>query len=120
MAHLICAAECAQGASTVTIRITTADPSRPTDAALLAVGVLLSSPYFLGMGGVVTLDVPRPDAPPLISRPNRRDYTSAEPGPDSGPEVIHFVPRGDSPSNTPMVLVANEVSGTVTFYEASR
>ena len=28
-----------------------------TDAALLAVGVLLSSPYFLGMGGVVTLDM---------------------------------------------------------------
>ncbi|HRA23477.1 MAG TPA: glycosyltransferase family 39 protein [Usitatibacteraceae bacterium] len=27
------------------------------DAALLAVGVLLSSPYFLGMGGVVTLDM---------------------------------------------------------------
>jgi 4-amino-4-deoxy-L-arabinose transferase-like glycosyltransferase len=27
------------------------------DAALLAVGVLLSSPYFLGLGGVVTLDM---------------------------------------------------------------
>lgn len=27
------------------------------EAALLAVGVLLSSPYFLGMGGVVTLDM---------------------------------------------------------------
>ena len=28
-----------------------------TDSALLAVGVLLSSPYFLGLGGVVTLDM---------------------------------------------------------------
>lgn len=28
-----------------------------TDAALLALGALLSSPYFLGMGGVVTLDM---------------------------------------------------------------
>jgi len=27
------------------------------DAALLAVGVLLSSPYFLGLGGIVTLDM---------------------------------------------------------------
>ncbi|HMN99933.1 MAG TPA: choice-of-anchor I family protein [Miltoncostaeaceae bacterium] len=86
----------------------------------VAVGKVSGRTYaFVGLerqGGVVTFDVTRPDAPSLISWTNRRDYTSAEPGPDSGPEVIHFVPRGDSPSNTPMVLVANEVSGTVTLY----
>jgi choice-of-anchor I-like protein len=86
----------------------------------VAVGKVSGRTYaFVGLerqGGVMTFDVTRPASPALISWANRRDHTLATPGPDAGAEVIHFVPRGESPSNTPLVLVANEASGTVTLY----
>jgi hypothetical protein len=37
-------------------------------------------------------------------------------GPDSGPEVIDFVPPGASPIDRPLVVVANEITGTVSIY----
>ncbi len=87
----------------------------------VAVGKVDGRTYaFVGLerqGGVITWDVTRPGGPSLVAWTNRRDYALDPPGPDSGPEVIHFVPRGESPSNAPLVLVANEVSGTVTLYE---
>jgi hypothetical protein len=86
----------------------------------VAVGKVEGRTYaFVGLerpGGVMTFDVTQPASPSLVAWNNRRDHTQESPGPDSGPEVIHFVPRGESPSNTPLVLVANEVSGTVTLY----
>jgi len=39
-------------------------------------------------------------------------------GPDSGPEVIDFVPAGQSPTGSDLVVVANEITGTVSIYAA--
>lgn len=78
---------------------------------------------FVGLeriGGFVTFDVTDPRSPALVGWANNRDYAASPPGPDSGPEVVHFIGRRDSPTRAPLVMVANEVSGTVTFYQASR
>jgi hypothetical protein len=37
-------------------------------------------------------------------------------GPDSGPEVVRFVAAKDSPTGKPMLVVANEISGTVNLW----
>ncbi len=36
--------------------------------------------------------------------------------PDSGPEVIDFVPAGQSPTGRPLIAVPNETSGTVSLW----
>lgn len=88
----------------------------------VAVGQVRGRTYaFVGLervGGVIVFDVTDPTAPALVEWVDRRDFTQAPdaPGQDSGPEVIHFVAAGDSPTRAPMVTVSNEVSGTVTFY----
>ena len=41
-----------------------------------------------------------------------RDYLTTRPA-DLGPEGVRFVPASDSPSGRPLLLVTNEISGTV-------
>ena len=41
-----------------------------------------------------------------------RDYLNTRPA-DLGPEGVRFVPASDSPSGRPLLLVTNEISGTV-------
>lgn len=88
----------------------------------VAVGEIDDRTYaFVGLertGGFMVFDVSRPDAPTLVQWANNRDYTRTPVGPDSGPEVLHFIDDDESPTGKPLVTVANEVSGTVTFYEA--
>jgi len=90
----------------------------------VAIGRIDGRTYaFVGLervGGFMVFDVSDPAAPALVQWANNRDYTRTPAGPDTGPEVIHFIDRDDSPTHRPMVTVANEVSGTVTFYEAAR
>jgi hypothetical protein len=76
---------------------------------------------FVGLeraGGFIVLDVTSPASPTFLQWANNRDYTTLPAGPDSGPEVLRFVDAKQSPGGRPTVIVANEVSGTVTFYEA--
>lgn len=90
----------------------------------VAVGRIGGRTYaFVGLervGGFMVFDVSDPAAPSLVQWANNRDYARTPAGPDSGPEVVHFIEGDDSPTGRPLVTVANEVSGTVTFYEASR
>ncbi len=90
----------------------------------VATGRIGSRTYaFVGMervGGFMVFDVSDPRAPALQQWANNRDYAADPVGPDSGPEVLRFVDAAGSPTRRPLVIVSNETTGTVTFYEASR
>lgn len=85
-----------------------------------AVMVLEGRPYgVIGLervGGVVVVDLGDPAEPVLVQYVNNRDFSSDPVGPDSGPEVIDVVAAADSPTGRTLVVVANEITGTVTIY----
>ncbi len=78
---------------------------------------------FVGMertGGIAVYDITDPHAPVFVDYANNRDFSVAdlstpEAG-DLGPEGILFVPAHDSPTRKPLLIVSNEISGTVTTY----
>ena len=69
-------------------------------------------------GGFVVLDVTDPANTSFVQYANSRDFTvnPTTTATDSGPEVVRFVPAGQSPSGKPLVVVSNEVSGTVSIW----
>ncbi|MEZ5079385.1 MAG: choice-of-anchor I family protein [Thermoleophilia bacterium] len=87
----------------------------------VAVGTVRGRSYaFVGLeriGGVMVLDVSKPDAPVFIDWVVNRDFTADPVGPDSGPEIIRFIDSSESPTRQSMLMVANEVSGTVSLYD---
>jgi hypothetical protein len=79
---------------------------------------------FVGLervGGVVVYDVSDPLDPSLVLYDiSTRDFSGdAEQGTagDLGPEGIRVVLARDSPIGVPLLIVANEVSGSVRIYE---
>ena len=93
----------------------------------VAIGKLYGRTYaFLGLeraGGIMVFDITHPETTRLVDYVNNAnpdgnlvDGTSG----DVGPEGLEFVAASDSPTGTPLLLVANEVSGTTTVYEISK
>jgi hypothetical protein len=77
---------------------------------------------FVGLeriGGVVVYDVTDPTRPEFIQYLVNRDFTKDPVGPDSGPEIVRFVRDIESPNGKPMLVVANELSGTVSLWGLS-
>jgi hypothetical protein len=76
----------------------------------VAVGRVGGTPYaFLGaerQGGIFAYDLSDPAGPAFSG------YVNTRPA-DLGPEGIAFVNGGDSPSGEPLLLVANELTGTL-------
>jgi hypothetical protein len=66
-------------------------------------------------GGVVVLNVNDPASPRLVQYINNRSLTAGTG--DQGPEGIVFVSAANSPTGTPLLLLANEVSSTVAVYQ---
>ena len=63
---------------------------------------------------------PRRASPVFVDYVNNRDFTvtdltSPEAG-DLGPEGVLFISEDDSPTRQPLLVVSNEISGTVTTY----
>ncbi len=90
----------------------------------VTVGVVDGVPYaFVGLeriGGVMVYDVSDPTEPHFIEYVNNRDFsvdTETESAGDIAPEGLKFVAGEESPTGTPLLLVANEVSGSTTIYE---
>ena len=69
------------------------------------------------VGGVLVYDITDPTQPVFQSWANNRIYGAGPVGPDSGPEGVVFAPSTSSPTGRPLLLVGNEISGTVTAYE---
>lgn len=90
----------------------------------LALGEIDGRTYaFLGLeriGGIMVFDITDPSEVSFVDYVNNRDFSgNAEDGTagDLGPEGIDFVPASKSPVGRPLLIVANEVSGTTTLYE---
>jgi len=67
---------------------------------------------FVGLervGGVMVFDLADPTAPAFV------DYLNTGPA-DLGPEGLTFVSAADSPTGVPLLIVANEVSATLSVY----
>jgi DNA-binding beta-propeller fold protein YncE len=87
----------------------------------VAVGQVGGKTYaFVGLeriGGVMVYDVTDPQAPVFQDYLVTRDFTKPVSESDSGPEVLRFVDARTSPTGTPMLVVANETSGTVNLWQ---
>lgn len=81
---------------------------------------------FIGLervGGIMIFDVTQPSRPRFVDYVNNRDFNGdPELGTagDLGPEGLAFVSRADSPIGAPLLIVANEVSGTTTAFRIQR
>lgn len=83
---------------------------------------------FIGLernGGVMVYDISVPTAPRFVEYVNPRDFTAdpevqlAEAG-DLGPEGLVYIPADQAPEGRPLLVVANEVSGTTTVFQIIR
>jgi len=96
----------------------------------LTLGTLGGRTYaFVGLeriGGVMIFDITDPADVSFVDYFNNRnfdaefdddDLTEFGIAGDLGPEGLEFVPAHESPNGAPLLLVANEVSGTTTVFE---
>ncbi len=100
--------------------------SKGCEPEALALGQIGNAIYaFIGlerMGGVMVYNISNPKKPIFIQYINNRnvnvkakkfgDITG-----DYGPEGMTFISKKDSPNGKPLLVVANEVSGSTTIYE---
>jgi hypothetical protein len=77
-------------------------------------------------GVVAVYDITDPRHASFVTYENNRDFAvSVEDGGDLaeagdlGPEDVTFIPAKDSPGWTPLVAMANEVSGTTTLFRVT-
>ncbi len=70
------------------------------------------------IGGVFVFGLDNPMNPEFIDYLNTRNDTTL--GGDLGPETVAFVKPQNSPDGVPYILVANEISGTVSVFEIQR
>jgi hypothetical protein len=85
----------------------------------IAVGQINGATYaFITLeriGGLMTYDITNPAAPTFVSYKNNRTLTGV--GGDLGPEGIIYISPANSPLSTGLVVMANEVSSTLSFYQ---
>jgi 2',3'-cyclic-nucleotide 2'-phosphodiesterase (5'-nucleotidase family) len=99
------------------------DDKGPEPEAVV-IGALGGKTYaFVGLeriGGVAVYDVSDPAAPVFVTYANNRNFLAAPntaAARDLGPEGLRFISAADSPNGKPLLIVANEVSGTITVME---
>jgi hypothetical protein len=90
----------------------------------LAIGTIGERTYaFVGLeriGGIAAWDITNPTQPLFVDYVNNRDFsvsdiTSPEIG-DLGPEGVLFIPAHESPSRASLLVVTNEINGSVTLF----
>lgn len=70
------------------------------------------------IGGLMIYDVSDPAAPVFVQYLTTRVFAGDVVGPDSGAEGLLFIGAGESPTGQPLVVVGNEVTGTVNVFGA--
>ncbi|MCM3700092.1 choice-of-anchor I family protein [Paenibacillus macerans] len=95
-------------------------PKKGPEPEYVTVGQVGSKAFaFTGLeriGGVMVYDVTDPENPVFANYTNTRDFNAGM-NTDTGPEGLEYVPATESPTGLPLLLVANEVSGTVAVLE---
>lgn len=93
----------------------------PEDAKIVVIG---DSTYaFIGMeriGGIVVYNVTHPSAPYFVTYFTSRNFTqnpALNQGGDLGPEGVLFIPKAQSPNGRNLLVVSNEISGTIAIYQ---
>jgi hypothetical protein len=75
------------------------------------------------IGGVVVYDLSHGRSPEFVQYINMRDFGftpgSGQAG-DLGPEGARFISAGSSPNGKPLLIVSNEISGTLRVFEIRR
>ena len=66
------------------------------------------------IGGCMVYDVTNPASPVFVDYKNTRSLAAY--GGDNGPEGIIYISAANSPTGVPLVILANEVSSTLSFY----
>lgn len=97
-------------------------PKKGPEPEYVTVGEVGDKIYaFTGLertGGVMVYDVTDPESPSFETYVNTREYGQEDIlATDTGPEGLEFIPASDSPTGKPLLLVANEVGGTVAILE---
>jgi len=81
---------------------------------------------FIGLervGGIMVYDISNPYYPHFVQYINNRDFSvpaNTVAAKDLGPEDVFFIKKNKSPINSAMIVVANEVSGTVSLFKVNR
>ncbi|MBC7776556.1 MAG: choice-of-anchor I family protein [Phycisphaerae bacterium] len=68
------------------------------------------------IGGVMVYDVTNPAAPEYVQWINTRAPGTVAAG-DLGPEGVLFIPKAESPNQRDLLVVSNEISGTISIFE---
>ncbi len=99
-------------------------PSKGPEPETVTVGRAYGRTYaFIGVeriGGILVYELSDPRHPEFVQYINNRDFTqdpSSGAARDLSPEGVIFIAGEESPSKRPLLVVANEVSGTTTVYE---
>jgi len=69
------------------------------------------------IGGVMMFNVDNPSSPVFVGYANNRSTTLS--GPDLGAEGIIIIPAAESPNGKTLVILANEVSSTLSIYQVN-
>ncbi len=88
-----------------------------------AYGRRLAFVGFERVGGIVVYDISNPTAPELLDYVNNRNFTNPfdfSTAGDLGPEGLLFIEADDSPNGKPLLVVANEISGTTTIFQLDK
>ncbi|CAN5121270.1 hypothetical protein BH20ACT5_BH20ACT5_20430 [soil metagenome] len=67
-------------------------------------------------------DISSPEQPRFVEYVNNRDFdgdAAAGTAGDLGPEGLTFIPAADDPIRLPLLVVANEVTGTTTIFKVA-
>lgn len=90
-------------------------------------GIVGGKRYMFGllerMGGIMAWSIDNPAAPVFQAYINTRNFTAATntaAAGELGPEGIQFVSAAQSPNGKPLLLLANEISGTLSIYQVDQ
>ena len=108
--------------STATVRMDGRSDDKGVEPEAIATGVIGAQTFaFIGLervGGVMVYDISNPNLPEFVTYKNPAiDGSTGAGATDVSPEGMVFVPGSQSPNGVPLLLVANELSGTTTIYE---